>query len=201
MNAKSTTIQADRHSCAVTARDFSTRVNDPVRDQWTPGKLRNLITALNGSPVAIITDAQTGTTQLGVRLTGVHRDTVAVTESLYVDQWGRNLEQPRDYTTLHPIYNIGQTIIPLRNNRAKWRALDTWRIEMSVAIDWAAEESDLLEKTEGYQRLEMSARPDLCSVLVSAADCDTNRQLWQRWVSLEDLEERIVDRLLHRNHQ
>lgn len=66
MNATAT--QASTHSCAILASDFSDKVTDVTRHNWTIAKIAPVVEALAGQPVAITVDRQTGSTEVGVVL-------------------------------------------------------------------------------------------------------------------------------------
>lgn len=133
-----TTATASTTSTAIRAQDFSSSTRDALRDRWTGGKLRHLVAALDGAPVAIIVDKATGFALVGARLVGVRSG------SLYVDEAQVIVETTHaDGTTTRTAYRasaIGDTVIPLgeRVGRgAKWDLTDAVRREARAAIDRA----------------------------------------------------------------
>lgn len=56
---------------AITPRDFNQDTKDPMRDEWSSGAMAHLVKALNGTPVAIVLDKQTGFCEVNVTLGGV----------------------------------------------------------------------------------------------------------------------------------
>jgi hypothetical protein len=56
---------------AITPRDFNKDTKDQQRDEWSPGAMDHLVKALNGAPVAIVLDKQTGFCEVNVTLGGV----------------------------------------------------------------------------------------------------------------------------------
>lgn len=126
---------------AIHVRDFSARTTDVDRDMWTAGKMRHVIDALNGSPVAITVDGQTGHTVIGVRLVGIvpggNGDHARVRiESSHETETGAVACS----TQAHLLFTLGPVITPLMPaaGDAKWHALDTHREECSAAIAYAS---------------------------------------------------------------
>lgn len=126
-------------SCVILASDFSDRVTDTLRDRWTFGKMRHVIGALDGSPVAITTDNLSGHTLLGVRLTGL-TETINCGPCVVIDGDGPEWPRPCAY----PLRSLGSAIVPLDSETgargAKWTALDTYRTESSAAIAQAKQD-------------------------------------------------------------
>lgn len=135
---------------AISARDF-TPATDYRRVEWNSGALRHVIAALAGKPVMIITDAQTGSVQLGVKLIRVQHSVRSNYDELVVDYQGR--------LTAHKIFNIGEVIVPLVDEMggksAKWDALATYRIEKQNA---AAKACAAHGASEGREWGEWSAK-------------------------------------------
>lgn len=114
---------------AINARDF-TPAKDYRRVEWNSGALRHVVAALSGKPVMLITDAQTGSVQLGVKLIRVQHSVRSNYDELVVEYQGHH--------TAHKIFNIGEVIVPLVDEMgvrgAKWEALATYRIEKANAV-------------------------------------------------------------------
>lgn len=114
---------------AISARDF-TPAKDYRRVEWNSGALRHVVAALAGKPVMLITDAQTGSVQLGVKLIRVQHSVRSNYDELVVEYQGHH--------TAHKIFNIGEVIVPLvdemSDRGAKWTALATYRIEKANAV-------------------------------------------------------------------
>lgn len=124
-----TTAPVAYTSCAILASDFSRSTSDQTRHQWTGGKMRHLVNALNGTPVAIIGDNQTGFVLANVRLSvSVTPDEFVTVESLLSD----GIVQRVNYR----LWKLGETIIPLtgRRDNVKWEALRTYNDEQDEAI-------------------------------------------------------------------
>lgn len=117
---------------AIRASDFSSRTTDFDRHRWTVGKMQLTIDALKGAPVVIVVDQQTGFTMVGVTLT-----------RSYHDSWGGDRVVVRDSFTEHGVAyrlaDIGETIIPLTEQRVKWNALNAARDLEAAAIRKARE--------------------------------------------------------------
>lgn len=130
MNSTSTTV--------IRARDFSDSTTDADRDTWTLGKLRHVIAALDGAPVAITVDRLTGHTEVGVRLVGIAC-------GRFVDHGPvveRTLSDGTTQRTIFSRHSIGDTITPLDRSSAKWTATDSVRNEASAAIRLARAEHE-----------------------------------------------------------
>jgi hypothetical protein len=148
-------------STAIRARDFSNSTTDVLRDRWTEGKLRHVIAALNGAPVVVTLDRQTGHTVVGA--------TLVRTGSTY--SYDSALIVGTEYGTCgYFLPSVGDTIVPLLEpvvtKGAKWVALDSWRLEQGAAIALARE-----------------ARPDLDYGKWEATPCKNSvvvRYTWQR---------------------
>lgn len=128
---------------AISARDF-TPAKDHRRIQWNSGAMRHVIAALAGTPVMIITDAQTGSTQLGAILKGVRHGRFGNSDELLVEYQGR--------ITAFKLFTIGETIVPLVDETgttsAKWHAIASYRIEGSKAVAKACAEHGASEGRE-----------------------------------------------------
>jgi hypothetical protein len=182
-NMKSTTQQQASNrpvwssSCVILPSDFSNSFSDPVRDQWNAGKLRHVIAALNGSPVAVVTDNGTGHTEIGVSLVGF-------TSNSYVDLVvvERTLSDGKITKTAYNPWKLG-VILPLAEamgaTGAKWRSLELHRNELSAAVR-------IFQKTppEGAVRYEAASGRDYA--VVSAYDAN-GRSLAFRKFRLEEL--------------
>lgn len=110
---------ATTYSTAIRAQDFSNRVTDANRDRWTAAKLDALIPALDGVPVALIVDRQTGFAEVGVKIVGTYDKGMG---HPYV-----TIERTNGTTTSYWAPVLGDTIIPLEKTRAKWDALKAHR--------------------------------------------------------------------------
>lgn len=128
---------------AISARDF-TPAQDQRRVQWNSGAMRHVIAALAGAPVMIITDAQTGSAQLGAVLRGVQYGRYGNSDELLVEYRGR--------VTAFKLFTVGETIVPLVDEMgrksAKWVALDSYRNEKSKAVAKACTEHGASEGRE-----------------------------------------------------
>ena len=123
-------------TCVIRAQDFSDSVTDVNRNEWTAGKLRHVIAALDGSPVIITTDRQTGHTLVNVTLVGIREGFSGQLQlgihSVYSDG--------TKSTIWHLIFMLGDTIVPLANGGAKWAAKKSYRDEQSYAVELAQAE-------------------------------------------------------------
>lgn len=124
MNNAATAAPAITYTTAIRASDLSPSTDDVNRNRWTTGKLRYLVAALDGAPVAVTTDTQTGHTEIGVTLVGTSKG------RLHVQGQG-----PRP-VAFHD-FNIGATVIPLVDTRAKWTMVRAWMDDASKAIRMA----------------------------------------------------------------
>lgn len=155
---------------AIAARDFSQLVTDELRDTWTPGKLRHVIAALDGAPVAIVTDQMTGSTLLGATL-----DSIMPTPGFHgYDLVTASHYNGKTYRTRRFMPGIGPVIVPLDPDNgargAKWRALDSYREEKRAAIDAARERAQaeaLLGDAEPREYGKWSAEPGANGVFVT----------------------------------
>jgi len=120
---------------AILASDFSQSTTDTNRHSWTLGKMRHVIAALNGQPVAIICDKQTGFAEVGVRLTSVFDGGPSRGDRLTVE---RDDDDGVTRKTTYWLPAIGETIIPLASevgiSGAKWAATRSYSDECSAAI-------------------------------------------------------------------
>ena len=118
-----------RRQSTIRARDFSRQTTDPLREEWTLGKMRHLIAALEGRTVAIVCDRQTGFTVIGRLERCFHGGPARGPRVLVVTEHNR---------TNYYLRNVGDSIVILDDHTgtkgAKWTALDTYRDEGSAAI-------------------------------------------------------------------
>ncbi len=125
--------------CAITPQDFSSSTSDVLRDRWTVGKMRHVVAALAGRPVAITTDRMTGSTRIGVTLRDVQGLRHGTGYGVVVES---TFEDGTTSGTLFDLHSLG-VIIPLDygvgEKDAKWTALETYRQESSEAIRQARE--------------------------------------------------------------
>jgi hypothetical protein len=156
-------------TCAVKASDFSHRTTDPQRTEWTAGKLRHLIAALDGAPVIVTVDRQTGHTLVGVELVGLRASFMSI-RSQYADNSGD--------VVWHLAFSLGDTIIPLVDNQAKWNALRSYGDEQSAAIQRAQAEHG---EPEGRSWGEWDATLGHHHVNVTYAPHTTNPAFAGRW--------------------
>ncbi len=119
-------------STAILASDFSASTKDFDRDRWTVGKLAVLVEALDGAPVAIICDKQTGFTEVGVTLRAAYRSATAANGRVEVVR--PHLVGQEGEVCAYRIDDIGSTIIPLAPTRAKWDALRLYSAVCSAGI-------------------------------------------------------------------
>jgi len=162
-------------TCAVKASDFSHRTTDPQRTEWTAGKLRHLIAALDGAPVIVIAESRTGHTLVGVELVGLRSSFASSNvevgiRSQYADGSGS--------TIWHLAFNLGNTIIPLGDSQAKWTALRTYGDEQFVAIQRAQAEHG---ECEGRAWGEWDATLGHHHVNVTYTPHTTNPAFADRW--------------------
>jgi len=130
---------ANFSTCVVLANDFSHRTTDALRNEWTPGKMRILIEALQGQLVTITTDKQTGHTLTNVRLVGVRG---RISGGWSVDVAQRYGTGDTDVNvTGYWLPAIGPAIIPVGPdsgssgmNSVKWTAVRMWSDQVSEAI-------------------------------------------------------------------
>jgi hypothetical protein len=118
----------------IKASDFSNNTTDVNRNTWTPGTMRMASEALAGAPVAIVCDRQTGHTVLNARLGSV--------VALYHGGMGVQVtyainEEGKEQTTNFRLHDIGDTIVPLVETDAKWRAIRRFSDERGAAITLA----------------------------------------------------------------
>lgn len=120
-------------SCAILASDFSRSTSDQLRRQWTGGKMRHLIDALNGAPVVIIIDEQTGFAMVNVRL----RLSMLPNEFVTVES---TLPDGTVHQVDYRLWKLGETIIPLTGalDNVKWNALRAYNDEQDAAIRLAS---------------------------------------------------------------
>ena len=128
-------------TCVVRAQDFSDSVKDATRHEWTAGKLRHVIAALEGTPVIITTDRQTGHTLVNVTLVGIRESFSGQTQLGIHSEFSDGTSS----TIWHLAFMLGDTIVPLTNGNAKWAAKDTFRDERSFAVELAQAEHGEIE--------------------------------------------------------
>lgn len=139
-------------ACAITARDFesSTASVNWKELRWSVGALRHVVTALDGAPVAVVTDKRTGHAEVGSRLVGTLANGTSIGADgprLVVE---RTLSDGTTQRTNFRVEDIG-TIIPLAESGtgAKWVALDLMRKESAAATAWAREQAKAATWTYG----------------------------------------------------
>lgn len=118
----------------INARDFDSNVTNPNRDLWNGGAMRHLIAALDGGPVAIVTDKLTGFTEVNVILGGVRQSS-----EVRIDyRWDTGVGEVN--RIWHHLTKIGTVVILGHNNNARWTAFDTYRTERMNATLRARDE-------------------------------------------------------------
>lgn len=133
-------------------------------DHWTPGTLRHVIKALDGSPVIVTIDGS-GHTRINVTLAF----NGATGQVEITDKHG---------TVRYDASWIGETIIPLVASGAKWKAVDAYRAENMAAMELARRE---LKEGEAGTWGTWSAVPQRHSVDVSYKPNTTNPHFSERW--------------------
>lgn len=141
----------------ILARDLDPdqTITNPNLNRWSLGKIRYVIAALDGAPVAITTDTQTGSTALNARLIEAFYGGPARGERLTVET---TLSDGTTQRTNFPVDNIGM-ILPLTAEAGvrgpKWDAKEALRNDCQRAIEVARE-----RLTGGYGRWETRASRD-----------------------------------------
>lgn len=140
----------------ITASDFSDRVTDRDRNDWTAGKMRHVITALDGRRVAITTDRRTGHTDFNVRLVGL---TTSMTSNYPRVQIEYTHSDGTTHVTNRLLFNLGPVITlmpaPVTDKRNKWTALENWREETSAAAKIAHDRREAAGLTGGHTTSEI----------------------------------------------
>ena len=113
---------------AIRVEDFSQYTDDAMRHRWTIAKMRAVIAALKGQPVALVLDNQTGFALAGVRLTDVFDGGPSRGLRLRVESDDADgVTRPTNYR----LAATGNTIIPLAPESgvrgAKWDAVEAYR--------------------------------------------------------------------------
>ena len=126
-------------SCVIEFKDF-----DHTAQVWARGYLEHIIKLLDGRPVAVVVDKQTGHTEIGVRLVGV--------AARQFQGYGLVVERTHSDGTVgrtnFSLWSIGW-ILPLgdnetRSGNVKWKALESYRkASMSVIQQAQAEHPNL----------------------------------------------------------
>lgn len=114
---------------AINARDFNRDTKDPDRDTWSAGAMHHLVTALDGAPVAIVLDKQTGFVEFNVTLGGVRENGRGFHEVL-VERTHVNGTNSRCWYLL---FKVG-TVIQLGESGARWEALESYSEEGTRAV-------------------------------------------------------------------
>jgi hypothetical protein len=166
-------------TCAILASDFSPSTTDKLRRNWSVGKMAHVIAALDGAPVAITTDRQTGHTLVGVQLIsafqgGAGRGPRVQVRMTHTDGTTQD--------TNYYLWNVGEAIIPMERaegSDAKWKALESFRRQCSEAIKAAQEEHG---ESEGRAWGSWEATPiDATSVGVRYTPSTGNPAFADRW--------------------
>lgn len=122
---------------AIRASDFDPPTH-PNRSQWTVGKLRHVIEALDGVPVTLITEDRSGFCYVGVRLIGTDREDVrGAVDVLVFELTGPDGDITEKRTA---VSSLGTTIVPLVDTAspgAKWRAVKAYQAEVAAAVQQA----------------------------------------------------------------
>jgi hypothetical protein len=124
---------------AITPEDFSNSTTDPLRSQWTVGKMRHVVAALGGAEVIVVTDRGTGHAVQG-RLVAAFEGGPSRGARLTVET---DLPEGKTTRTHYFMANVS-TVIQLTLSPAdiamagaKWRALESYRKESMAAIEVA----------------------------------------------------------------
>lgn len=133
-------------------------------DHWTPGTLRHVIKALDGSPVVVTIDGS-GHTRINV--------TLAFNEAT-----GQVEITDKHGTLRYDASWIGDTIVPLIASEAKWKAVDSYRGESKVALELVRRE---LKEGEAGTWGTWSTVPQRNGVDVSYKPKTTNPHFSDRW--------------------
>lgn len=153
-------------TAAIQASDFSDLTTDTDRNDWTEGKMRHVVAALDGQLVAITVDKMTGHTMFGVRLVGVVAGGGGGHARVLIES---RYEDGTVQVTTFLLFRLGPVITPIPQDRAskdaKWAALDTWRDERSAALEIARNTRTEQGLIGGVGRLV--ARPTAHNVAVS----------------------------------
>lgn len=148
---------------AIRTTDFSETVTDPNRHTWTAGALRHVIAALDGAPVIIVTDDETGHALVNVTLVGLGTGW----STGYTVGIKSNYEDGTGSTIWHRLQGLGDTIIPLaqpHGRNAKWVATKSYMDESSFAVELAQAQHG---KGEGREWGNWSASPGYEGVTVT----------------------------------
>lgn len=161
---------------AISSRDFGNAKD--YRVEWTAGALRHVIKALDGAPVALTVDGQTGHTVMNVVL-------VSLRTSFYGDHAELIVRYPAGHETAHLVFKLGEVIIPLaetekhRNTSGpKWQALKTYDEEKAAAVARAQREHG---ETEGRAWGVWAAKPALRYVYVEYTPSTGNPHFADKW--------------------
>lgn len=172
-------------TAAISASDFSDDITDSHRALWTAGKLRHVIAALDGTPVAVVTNKMTGHAVVGVTLDGLRQNPDGGGHQVLITYEYAPGESTRTWTH---VLNIGETIIPITGMGAhpspspRWTALETHRREGYNAIILARATD--LPAGEEYTRLRTRSGLDY----VHITSHDTNGHICESiQYRLEDL--------------
>lgn len=154
-------------STAIRAQDFSPSTADTLRGKWTAGKLRHLIAALDGAPVAITIDSATGFALVGAKLVGLGH--------LYGHGWPTLTVEHNGQRTAYGTCELGDTIIPLEDTGrgAKWDALGSYRQERMAAIASVRAEHEAQGRTYGRWNAEPCGTSTLVTYEPQRADGGT----------------------------
>lgn len=133
--SRTKTLEAAESTCLVQSRDFVKTTTDShyARNEWHAGHMRHVIAALDGTPVAIVLDTQTGHMPVGVKLVGMgysagYGSPTVVVEYPHADG--------TSHRTAHLLMSVG-VIVPLVKSDAKWIATKSVSDECSKAVDIA----------------------------------------------------------------
>jgi hypothetical protein len=119
----------------ITPRDFSHRTTDKDRDEWTAGKMRHVIAALEGRRCVVTVEARTGFTLIGARLKGIRRTPGYGTYQVLVF-WEY---APGEFNrTWYPLNGFGAAITAM-DAPLHFTAVELARVESSAAIKAARE--------------------------------------------------------------
>lgn len=181
------------YSTAILASDFSRSTKDVLRNQWTAGKLRHLIAALDGQPVAIVTDGMTGSTLVGVTLERLVGKMHGTGHNVVI---ASTLPDGTVQRTAHRIEALGLAIIPLTpepgTKGAKWVALDSYREEASAVIRMAAARGAEAGRELSWGAWETLALADGVSAFYrpqpKGGTIERDNRPWSTTISLRELQ-------------
>lgn len=149
-------------SCQIVPSDFCKRTTERAYRFWTAGAMRHVQEALDGAPVAIVTDTGTGHTCMNVRLVGVTEAASGVDATVHVLHIDDAYNYRPGIPTAYRLSAVGM-VLPLTDagQGAKWDATRSYMKEASAAVQRA-------QREHGEGRYgTWDARPGVRSVTVT----------------------------------